>query len=90
MLLPFALAGCGKGDSSGDPFADSVVETFQADCQRASVGNAKPAQHQQLCACTAEKIRASGLKASDGDKINNDKIHAAQQACLKQALGSRD
>jgi hypothetical protein len=91
LLLPLALAACGKGDSSGDPFVDSIVQTFQADCQRASFANAKAAQqHQQLCACTTEKIRASRIKASDGDKINDDKIHAAQQACLKQVLGSRD
>jgi hypothetical protein len=83
LLLPLALAGCGKGGGADDPFVDSIAQTFEADCQRIA-SNPKT---QQLCACTTQKIRVSGLKASDGDKANDEKIHAAQQACQRQVSG---
>jgi hypothetical protein len=84
LLLPLALGGCGKGGGGDDAFVDTVAQTFQADCQRVA-SNTKA---QQLCACTTQKIRASGMKARDGDKANNDKIHAAQHACVRQVYGS--
>ncbi|HEX4739368.1 MAG TPA: hypothetical protein VH331_17610 [Allosphingosinicella sp.] len=89
LLLPLALAGCGKGGSADDPFVESIAQTIDADCQRIAPSNPKAArEHQQLCACTTQKIRASGMKASDGDEANDDKIHAAQQACRQQVYGS--
>ena len=83
LLLPLALTGCGKGGGDSDPFVESIAKTFEADCQRIAT-NPKA---QQLCACTTQKIRASGMKASDGDKANDDKVHAAQQACKRQVYG---
>lgn len=89
FLALLLLAGCGKSGGESDPFVDSIAETLQADCQRfAPVDPEAARKHQQLCACTTEKIRASGLKAGDGDKANSDKIHAAQQACRRQVYGN--
>jgi hypothetical protein len=91
LLLPLALTDCGKGDSTGDPYLDSIVQALQADCRRAAPVSARAAQQRrQLCACTTDRIRASGINAGDGDKINGDKIHAAQQACRLQVYGSKD
>lgn len=88
LVLPLALAACGKGGGEDDAFAESIVQTFQADCQRITPANPKAAQKvRQLCACTTQKIRASGMKASDGDAVNNEKIHAAQRACFRQTYG---
>lgn len=90
LLLPLALAGCGKHGGTGDTFAETIATTFEADCLQAQAGAAKGAQlRRQLCTCTADRIRASGLKASDGDKANDDKIHAAQQACRQQVYGDK-
>ncbi len=90
LLLAVALAGCGRHDSAGKSFADTIASTFEADCLQAQTGAGKAAQlHKQLCTCATEKIRASGLKASDGDKVNDDKIHAAEQVCRQQVYGDK-
>jgi hypothetical protein len=88
LLLP--LAGCGKGGGQSDAFVESVVSTFTAECQRMAPSSPQAAKRQQLCTCTAEKIRTSGIKASDSDKSNDDRIHAAQQACRQQVYGNKD
>jgi major membrane immunogen (membrane-anchored lipoprotein) len=88
LLMAVVLAGCGRHDSAGESFADTIASTFEADCLQKQSGTARAVQlRKQLCGCTAEKIRAGNLKASDGDKANDDKIHAAQQACRQQIYG---
>jgi hypothetical protein len=83
LLLPLALAGCGRGGDQSDAFAETVAKTFEADCLRIAATQ----QRQQLCTCSAQWIRTSGIKAGDGDQANDEKIHAAQRACRQQVLG---
>jgi hypothetical protein len=84
LLLPLALAGCGRGASAEDPFADSIATTMEADCLRI----AGSATIRQLCTCTSQRIRTSGIKPENGDALNDEKIHAAQQACRRQVYGA--
>ncbi len=88
LLLPLAIAGCGKGADDNDGFAGMIGKTIEDDCLRLVPAEGKTAQeHRQLCTCSGDKIRASGIRAEDGDAANNEKIHAAQQACRQQVKG---
>ncbi|HEY1605125.1 MAG TPA: hypothetical protein VGF77_05965 [Allosphingosinicella sp.] len=90
LLLPLALAGCGGSGDTGDPFVDSIVGTIEADCLRtAPPAPAAAQQRQGYCACLTQHIRASGIKADAGDKANDEKIRAAQQACRRQIYGAK-
>ena len=84
MLLPLALAGCGKGRSEEDSFSNTIATAIEADCLRITSTSSGAEKRRQLCTCTGQRIRASGMKAEDGDPRNNEKIHAAQQACRQQ------
>jgi hypothetical protein len=84
LLLPLALAGCGRGAAAEDPFADSIATAMETECLRI----ASTAKVQRLCTCTGQGIRTSGMKAQDGDARNDEKIHAIQQACRQQVYGS--
>ncbi|HEX5182868.1 MAG TPA: hypothetical protein VFW19_06915 [Allosphingosinicella sp.] len=88
LLLPLALAGCGSGGDTDDPFVDSVVSTIEADCLRtAPSAPAAAQQRQHFCTCLSQRIRASGIKAAAGDKANDERIRTAQKACHREVYG---
>jgi hypothetical protein len=88
-LMLLVMSACGNARPGGDRFAQYVVDSFMADCERPhSPTPALARELHRLCACTGARIFATGIAFGDSDDATNAKVQAAMRACDRDVHGA--
>ncbi len=88
-ILLLVAAPTADSNAADAAFRAHVARLFGADCERARAPNAHQARVlHRLCVCSDEQIRASDISISDGQDGVTEKVHQAQEVCLRRIYGN--
>lgn len=88
IALALILPGCGNAGDADARRAQEVAQQFGADCRRTEAPNPNAVRElARLCSCTTARISASDIAVGHSDDAISERVHAAQDFCLREVYG---